>query len=48
MNGAGYGGGPIEYANLDLLNGHVSDADILNEIASVAPVGIVAWTNIVS
>ena len=48
MNGAGYGGGPIEYANLDLLNGHVSDADILNEITSVAPVGIVAWTNIVS
>jgi len=48
MNGAGYCGGSIEYANLDLLNGHVSDADILNEITNVAPVGTVAWTNIVS
>jgi len=48
MNGAGYATGPIEYANLDLLSGHVTDADISNEITSVAPVGIVTWANIVS
>ena len=45
---AGYGLGQLEYADMDIILSHVSDADILKEITRVLPVGVVAWTKIVS
>ena len=45
---SGYGLGQLEYADMDIILSHVSDADILKEITRVLPVGVVAWTKIVS
>ena len=45
---SGYGVGPLEYADLDIIRGHVGDADILREITSIIPVGVVVWTRISS
>ena len=44
----GYGVGPIEYADMDLIKGHVSDVEIENILARTAPVGVVMWLNIQS
>lgn len=44
----GYGSpGPLAYANLGWIAAEVTDADILKTIASVMPVGSIAWTRIV-
>ena len=44
----GYGGpGPLAYANLGWIAAEVTDTDILRTIASVTPVGSIAWTRIV-
>lgn len=46
--GGGYGQGFLEYANLAMMQGQVTDADICAVIASVLPVGVIAWTRISS
>lgn len=46
MPAAGYGAGALQYTGSDSANGVISDADILNEIARVVPVGTVIWANI--
>jgi hypothetical protein len=44
---AGYGtAGPLEYANLSMIQGQVTDADILAAVADVVPVAAIAWTRI--
>jgi hypothetical protein len=43
---AGYGIGPVEYANLDMLAGAVTDPDIYAAVADVMPVSTIAWTAI--
>lgn len=42
----GYGVGAIEYASLDMLAGLVTDADIYQTIAAVAPEATIMWTRI--
>jgi hypothetical protein len=42
----GYGGGAIEYAGLDLIQGLVTDSDIENAIAGVLPAATIAWVRI--
>jgi hypothetical protein len=44
--GGGYGHGSLEYANLAMMQGQVTDADICTAITNVLPVGVVAWTRI--
>lgn len=46
--GGGYGCGHLEYANIDIIRGHVSDIAILNEIRNSSPAGTIVWTNIAS
>ena len=42
----GYGEGAISYVDLDLLPGHVTDADIQATLCSLLPVNAVAWLRI--
>lgn len=42
----GYGSGSIEYASLDMVQGHVTDADIYKAIADVMPITSIGWTRI--
>ena len=42
----GYGDGSIEYGSLDMIEGQVTDADIMAAIASVLPVASTAWVAI--
>ncbi len=44
--GGGYGQGSLEYANLSMMQGQVTDADICSAITNVLPVGVIAWTRI--
>ena len=44
--GGGYGVGAIEYANLAMVQGAVTDRDIFDAINAVRPVGTIAWTRI--
>jgi hypothetical protein len=43
---AGYGRGTIEYANLDMVQGQVTDDDIYAAVAGVLPVAVIGWTSI--
>ncbi len=43
---AGYGQGAIEYANLAMVQGQVTDADIYAAVADVLPVAAIGWTRI--
>ena len=44
---AGYGtGGPAAYADLSMMTGQVTDADIYAAVADTIPVATVAWTRI--
>jgi hypothetical protein len=45
--GAGYGNGPIEYGNLTMIEGQVTDDTIYAAIASVLPVATIGWTAII-
>ena len=48
-NGAGgYGVGAIEYADLNMIQGQVTDAAIYRAIAEVMPVAAIGWTSIVN
>ena len=42
----GYGIGAIEYANLTMVQGQVTDEDIFAAIAGVMPVATIGWTSI--
>ena len=42
----GYGGGSIEYADLFMIQGLVTDIDIENAIAGVLPAATIAWVRI--
>lgn len=42
----GYGTGIIQYADLAMLTGQITDKDILNAVTSVLPVATTAWTRI--
>jgi hypothetical protein len=42
----GYGQGAVEYANLSMLQGQVTDADIDAAAAGVMPVAAIAWIRI--
>ena len=42
----GYGSGSIKYASLDMVQGHVTDADIYGAVADVMPVASIGWTQI--
>jgi hypothetical protein len=44
----GYGTGMTEYADLSMIQGHVTDADINAAIADVLPVAVIGWTRITS
>jgi hypothetical protein len=44
----GYGAGALEYASLDMIEGEVTDADILGVINDVRPAASIAWTRISS
>lgn len=44
----GYGAGSVEYADLTMIQGQITDADIYRTTASVLPVGAIAWTRIVN
>jgi hypothetical protein len=46
--GGGYGQGSLEFANLAMMQGQVTDADICTVIANVLPVGTISWTRISS
>jgi hypothetical protein len=46
--GGGYGLGSLEYANLIMMQGQVTDADICASITDILPVGVIAWTRISS
>lgn len=48
MNAGGYGIGLLEYADMDIIRDHVSDASILAEIVQTSPVGVVLWARISS
>lgn len=39
----GYGIGNIEYGNLDMIEGQVTDADIMAAVASVLPIASTVW-----
>ncbi len=41
-----YGTGAIEYASLDMVQGHVTDADIYQAVAEVMPVASIGWVQI--
>lgn len=41
-----YGRGAVEYANLSMIAGQVTDADILTAVAAVLPANAIAWTRI--
>ena len=44
---AGYGtGGPVVYADLSMMTGQVTDADIYAAVADTIPVATIAWTRI--
>jgi hypothetical protein len=43
----GYGEGAINYVDLALLPGHVSDADIEATLCSLLPVNATAWLRII-
>jgi hypothetical protein len=44
---AGYGtAGPLQYASLTMVQGQVTDADIMATVAGVLPVATIAWTRI--
>ncbi len=42
----GYGVGTIEYGNLSMVQGQVTDADISAAVAAVMPAASIAWTRI--
>jgi len=42
----GYGAGAIEYADLAMVQGQVTDSDIYQAVAGVLPVATIAWTTI--
>jgi hypothetical protein len=42
----GYGVGSIEYGNLDMIEGQVTDADVMAAVASVVSVASTAWVAI--
>lgn len=42
----GYCCGALEYGNLDMVQGQVTDADIYTAIGNVLPIGVIAWTRI--
>jgi hypothetical protein len=42
----GYGGGTIEYASLEMVQGQVTDGDIFAAVADVLPVTVIGWTRI--
>jgi hypothetical protein len=42
----GWGGGGIEYASLDMVQGQVTDAEIAQAVAGVLPATAIAWTRI--
>ena len=44
--GGGYGTGAIEYADIGMIQGAVTDADIMAAIAGIVPAATVAWTQI--
>jgi hypothetical protein len=44
----GYGVGAIEYADLSMIQGQITDDDINAGIASVLPVAVIGWTRITS
>lgn len=46
--GGGYGQGALEYGNLDMMQGQVTDSDIYRVLAESLPVGVIAWTRISS
>lgn len=46
--GGGYGEGPLEYASLTMMQTQVADSEIFAVIASVLPIGVIAWTRITS
>ena len=45
--GAGYGTGPIEYGNLTMIEGQVTDGNIYAAVASVLPISTIGWTAII-
>ena len=42
----GFGAGALEYANLGMVQGQVTDADIVGAVAAVLPAATIAWTQI--
>jgi hypothetical protein len=44
----GYGSGCLQYADIDMIQGHLSDDDILGKIKRTSPVGVVIWARIAS
>ena len=44
--GGGYAIGAIEYANIDLMEDRISDAEILAAVSASLPVATIAWTRI--
>ena len=42
----GYGFGAVEYANMAMVQGQVTDAEINSAVASVMPAAVVAWMRI--
>ena len=46
VNNGGYGGGALMYADSAIVSGHLSDREIMKEVARVTPIGVVAWVNI--
>lgn len=48
LHDGGYGSGCLQYADMDMIQGHLSDYDILETIRRTSPVGIVNWTRIAS
>src|SRR5262249_52940014 len=45
---AGYGFGAIEYADLNMIQGQVTDGAIYQAVANVLPVAAIGWTTIVN
>ena len=41
-----YGGGTIQYANLAMLTGQITDQDLRNAVTSILPVATTAWIRI--
>ena len=44
----GYGQGSLEYGDLAMIQGQITDSDICKAITDVLPVGVIAWTRISS